>query len=166
MLIQMIVVEMSLKYASEVWIIEIPRYFTRFHWPFQMMSPARERYQNGNRLGTKQIYPLIITVRADVLAVISQALRLVLTQWRSTSSYGITLTSQWAWLRLKSPASRLFTQPFVQTQIKKIPATRHWGFCEWNSPLTSEFSTQRASDAENVSIWWRHHGPAFEELRV
>ena len=26
-----------------------------------------------------------------------------------------------------------------------------------NSPVTSEFPAQRASDAENVSIWWRHH---------
>ena len=25
--------------------------------------------------------------------------------------------------------------------------------------VTGEFPTQRASDAENVSIWWRHHGP-------
>ena len=30
-----------------------------------------------------------------------------------------------------------------------------WGI---NSPVTGEFPTQRASDAENVSIWWRHHG--------
>ena len=26
-----------------------------------------------------------------------------------------------------------------------------------NSPVTGEFPTQRASDAKNVSIWWRHH---------
>ena len=31
------------------------------------------------------------------------------------------------------------------------------GFCEGNSPMTGEFPAQRASDAENVSIWWRHH---------
>ena len=27
-----------------------------------------------------------------------------------------------------------------------------------NSPVTGEFPAQRASNAENVSIWWRHHG--------
>ena len=27
-----------------------------------------------------------------------------------------------------------------------------------NSPLTGEFPAQKASKAENVSIWWRHHG--------
>ena len=26
-----------------------------------------------------------------------------------------------------------------------------------NSPVTGEFPTQRASNAEKVSIWWRHH---------
>ena len=33
------------------------------------------------------------------------------------------------------------------------------GICEGNSPVTSGFPAQRASNAENVSIWWRHHGP-------
>ena len=31
------------------------------------------------------------------------------------------------------------------------------GLCEGNSPVTGEFPVQRASNAENVSIWWRHH---------
>ena len=32
------------------------------------------------------------------------------------------------------------------------------GLCAGNSPGTGEFPAQRASNAENVSIWWRHHG--------
>ena len=31
------------------------------------------------------------------------------------------------------------------------------GLCAGNSPVTGEFHAQRASNAENVSIWWRHH---------
>ena len=31
------------------------------------------------------------------------------------------------------------------------------GFCAGNSPGTGEFPTQMTSNAENVSIWWRHH---------
>ena len=31
------------------------------------------------------------------------------------------------------------------------------GLCEGNSPVNGDFPTQRASNAENVSIWWRHH---------
>ena len=29
--------------------------------------------------------------------------------------------------------------------------------CEGNPPVTGGFPSQRASNAENVSIWWRHH---------
>ena len=31
------------------------------------------------------------------------------------------------------------------------------GLCAGNSPVTGGFPAQRASNAENVSIWWRHH---------
>ena len=31
------------------------------------------------------------------------------------------------------------------------------GLCVGNSPVTSEFPAQMAINAENVSIWWRHH---------
>ena len=40
---------------------------------------------------------------------------------------------------------------------KKTPKLRVTGLCAGNSPLTGEFPPQRASTAENVSIWWRHH---------
>ena len=48
---------------------------------------------------------------------------------------------------------------FIQTQIKEnIKAPRHWPLCgEFTG--TGEFPAQRASYAENVSIWWCHHGP-------
>ena len=57
----------------------------------------------------------------------------------------------------QSPASRLFTQPFIRAQIKEyIKAPRHWPLCgEFTG--AAEFPAQRASNAENVSIWWRHH---------
>ena len=47
---------------------------------------------------------------------------------------------------------RLFRRRSKKTS--KLPAT---GLCAGNSPDTGEFSAQRASNAENVSIWWRHH---------
>ena len=31
------------------------------------------------------------------------------------------------------------------------------GLCRGDSPGTGEFPAQMASNAENVSIWWRHH---------
>ena len=41
---------------------------------------------------------------------------------------------------------------------KKTPKLRVTGLCAWNSPATGEFPAQRASNAENVSNWWRHQG--------
>ena len=32
------------------------------------------------------------------------------------------------------------------------------GICAENSPVTGEFPAQMVSNAENASIWWRHHG--------
>ena len=40
---------------------------------------------------------------------------------------------------------------------KKTSKLRVTGLCEVNSPVTGEFSAQRASNAEDVSIGWRHH---------
>ena len=49
------------------------------------------------------------------------------------------------------------TQSFIQAQIKEnTKAPRYWHLCgEFTG--TGEFPAQRASKAENVSIWWRHH---------
>ena len=40
---------------------------------------------------------------------------------------------------------------------KKTSKLRVTGLCAGNSPGTGEFPAQMASNAENVSIWWRHH---------
>ena len=40
---------------------------------------------------------------------------------------------------------------------KKTSKLRVTGLCAWNSPVAGEFPAQMASNAENVSIWWRHH---------
>ena len=51
--------------------------------------------------------------------------------WRWDYSYlPITMTSYWTRWLLKSPASRLFNQPFIRAQIKiNIKAPRHWPLC-------------------------------------
>ena len=41
---------------------------------------------------------------------------------------------------------------------KKTSKLRVTGLCAGNSPGTGEFPAQMASNAENVSIWWHHHG--------
>ena len=41
-----------------------------------------------------------------------------------------------------------------QTKHRILPVT---GLCEGNPPVTGGFPSQRASNAENIFIWWRHH---------
>ena len=48
--------------------------------------------------------------------------------------------------------SRLFRR-----RTNKTSKLRVTGLCTGNSPATGEFPAQRASYAEDVSIWWRHH---------
>ena len=48
--------------------------------------------------------------------------------------------------------NRLFRR---RSKTSKLRVT---GLCVGNSPGTGEFPAQMASNAENVSIWWRHHG--------
>ena len=40
---------------------------------------------------------------------------------------------------------------------KKTSELRVTGLCVGNSPVSGEFPAQIASNAENVSMWWRHH---------
>ena len=40
---------------------------------------------------------------------------------------------------------------------RKHQSSASLGLCAGNSPVTGEFPAQMASNAQNFSIWWRHH---------
>ena len=46
------------------------------------------------------------------------------------------------------------------TDQRKYQSSASLAFCAGNSPGIGEFPAQLASNAENVSIWWRHHDNA------
>ena len=54
------------------------------------------------------------------------------------------------------PHGCLLNRLFIH-KSKKTSKLRVIGLCVGNSPVTGEFPTQMASNAENVSIWWRHY---------
>ena len=68
-------------------------------------------------------------------------------QWRHDGRDGV-LNHQ--------PHHCLFNRWF-RRRPRKTSKLRVTGLCAGNSPVTGEFPAQRASNAENVSIWWRHH---------
>ena len=106
--------------------------------------------------------------------VIWDAIELIITSWRS---YDVTATShylnhwglifqhpsQWRHNELDGVPDHqlhdcLLNRLFMR-RSKKTSKIRVTGLGEGNSPVTGEFPAQRASNAENVSIWWRHHFP-------
>ena len=45
----------------------------------------------------------------------------------------------------------------ISCRSMKTSKLRVTGRCEGNPSVTGELPSQRASNVENVSIWWRHH---------
>ena len=63
---------------------------------------------------------------------------------------------------MSAMASQITSLTIVYSTIysgadKKTPKLRVTDLCEGNSPVTGKFHAQRTSNAENISIWWRHH---------
>ena len=82
--------------------------------------------------------------------------------WRVIPSMGcVDMSLQWRHngrdgVSNHQPHDCLLNRLF-RRRSKKVSKLRVTGLCEGNSPVTGEFPTQRASTAESVSIWWRHH---------
>ena len=49
---------------------------------------------------------------------------------------------------------------------KKTSKLRVTGLCAGNSPEAGEFPAQMASNEENVSFWWRHHGQHTSDFEL
>ena len=88
---------------------------------------------------------------------------LALSQSIRVSEFDVGISLQWRHnkrndvsnqQRLDCLLNRLFRR-----RSKKTSKLRVTGLCEGNSPVTGEFHSQKASNTENVSIWWpwRHH---------
>ena len=69
-------------------------------------------------------------------------------QWRHNACDGVSHHQPYDCL-----LNRLYKR-----KSKKTSKLRVTGLCARNSPVTGEFPAQMASNAETVSIWWRHHG--------
>ena len=64
---------------------------------------------------------------------------------------------------MSAMASQITSLTIVDSTIysthrsKKTSKLRATGLCAGNLLVTGEFPAQTASNAENVSIWWRHY---------
>ena len=92
-----------------------------------------------NRPATRKMFPF-----DDVIMIIWG----FLLQWRHNGRDCISNHQP-----LDCLLNRLF-----RLRSKKTTKLRVTGLCAGNSSVTGEFPAQRAINAENVSIWWRHPG--------
>ena len=68
-------------------------------------------------------------------------------QWRPNDRDGVSNHRRLDYLDNRS----------FRRRTKKTLKLCFTGLCEGNSPVTVELPAQRSNNAENVSIWWRHH---------
>ena len=81
----------------------------------------------------------------------------VLEHWetpRPTTNCHWTLFLHYNDVIMSAIAFQIISLTIVYSDQRKLRVT---GLCAGNSPVTGEFPAQRTSNAENVSIWWRHH---------
>ena len=88
-----------------------------------------------------------ITLHISHVALVDISNGLVSLRWRHNDHAGVSN---------HQPHGCLLNR-LSRRRSKKTSKLRVAGLCAVNSPGTGEFPAQMASNAENVSIWWRHH---------
>ena len=109
---------------------------------FPFKSVAGKRCPHPRRMRNPQFYvsgkrPIRLVRRNGSLSL----------QWRHNGCDGV-----WNHQPYGCILNRLYRR-----RSKKTSKLRVTGLFAGNSPVTGEFPTQMASNAENGSIWWRHH---------
>ena len=86
------------------------------------------------------------TIYRVLYRVPDKELPAVTLQWRHNEHDGVSN---------HQPRDCLLNRLF-RHRLEKTSKLRVTGLCAGNSPVAGEFTAQMASNAENVSIWWRH----------
>ena len=90
------------------------------------------------------VYQILLVT---AIQIVLQALISNTFMWRHNERDGVSNH-----LRIECLLNCLF-----RWRSKKMSKFRVTDLCVGNSPMTGEFPAQRASNAENAAIWWRHH---------
>ena len=142
--------------------------------PWFVYSGERKKtYKTNSRIiiekqisisGDKYLLTLILNMRLTWGCLFSCKVQLhSLNTGANRSRQIIMVMSQWTQWR-HQPHDCLLNRLF-RYRSKKTSKLRVAGLCKGNSPVTNEFPAQRASNADNSSVWWRHHWKTFRLLR-
>ena len=131
---------------------KIVEFRINFHWSFAPKvsidnNPALLQIMAWRRPGDKPLSePVMVSLLTHICVTRPQWVNAL--HWRHNGHDSVSK---------HQPHDCLLNRLF-RRRSKKISKLRVTGLCAGNSPETSEFPAQMASNAENVSIWWRHHG--------
>ena len=107
-----------------------------YHWYFNSLRPGDAYLRQWLIIGPRKTCPLCNCKPSNAL------------RWRHNGHESVSNHQSHDCLH-----NRLFRR-----RSKKTSKPRVTGLCAGNSPVTDEFPAQIVSNAENVSIWWRHYG--------
>ena len=119
----------------------------QFGYPTWSLNLDPTRSEKKNRLWSNLGCKNIVLLRPDAVGQNHGPYLLTPLQWRHNGHDGVSN---------HQPHDCLLNRLFG-CRSKKTSKLRVTGLCAGNSPLTGEFPAQMASNAENISIWWRHH---------
>ena len=109
-----------------------------------------------------EVYRLVDTNMSYIFLTITNRFVMIMRQWRyMVFCVFSNIALQWrhndhGGVSNHQPHDCLLNLLFGR-RSKKTSKLRVTGLCVDNSPVTGEFPAQIASNAENVSTWWRHH---------
>ena len=84
-------------------------------------------------------------------------------EWRVLPVHSFTAVNESLWFHnerdgfLNHRRLDYLFNPLPRHRSKKTSKLRVTGLCEGNPPVAGGFPSQRTSNTENASIWWRHH---------
>ena len=149
-------------------------YTDSYLWIRMICLPILSKVVRQNPVFLQQIDA--VTIFLPMAAELSMKAALPLAKRIATASFHSSNTEPWDWNNLlrwrhngrdsvsshqpnDCSLNRLFRRR--STKTSKLRVT---GLCAGNSPGTGEFLAQMASNAENVSIWWRHHPTMYHHV--
>ena len=116
-------------------------------WIFCLNYKFSRKFAISKEMSSKR-WPFCSSINMCLVSVLQITL-----QWRHNDRDGVS----------NHQLHHCFFNRLFRRRSEKTSKLSVAGLCAGNSPVTDEFPAQRASNAENVSIWWRHHAESNSE---
>ena len=117
------------------------------HWPYAITWTIGWSDQSGSFTHILQLFYWHLIMAEQRQYPNWCCCRISALHWRHNERYGVS----------KHRRVHGLLECWFRRRSQKTSKLRTTGLCAGKSPVTGEFPAQNASNAENISIWWRHH---------